>query len=102
VILLASVNYRDSVPKGPTRELSISRAERAEGKVLKGRDRGDAAGELEPLGPLTTTETAEYLSQILPELVRIADRGKLEMVAYFLDMARITATECVPRSKVAK
>jgi hypothetical protein len=49
--------------------------------------------EVPPGEPLTGSATAEYLSAILPELVRVADRGGLDMVAYLLEMARIAAAE---------
>jgi len=43
--------------------------------------------------PLTDAAAAEYLSDILPELVRVADHSGLDMVAYLLEMARIAAAE---------
>ena len=43
--------------------------------------------------PLADAAAAEYLSDILPGLVRVADRGGLDMVAYLLEMARIAAAE---------
>ncbi len=58
----------------------------------KGRktDSDESAG-----AALTGAAAAEYLSDILPELVRVADRGGLDMVAYLLEMARIAAAETV-------
>lgn len=34
---------------------------------------------------------AQYLATFLPELVRLADAGGLDLVAYLLEMARVEA-----------
>jgi hypothetical protein len=52
--------------------------------------------------PLTDAAAAEYLSDILPELVRVADRGGLDMVAYLLEMARMAAAENAMKSNNTK
>lgn len=44
-------------------------------------------------------EAAEYLAGILPEVVRIANRSGLEVVAYLLDMARTAADEELQSSR---
>lgn len=35
---------------------------------------------------------ADYLAEVLPELVKVADRGGLDLVAYLLEMARVEVT----------
>lgn len=41
--------------------------------------------------PALRLATADYLATFLPELVSLADRSGLELVAYLLEMARVEA-----------
>lgn len=48
---------------------------------------------IRPADPAVRLATAEYLAGHLPDLVRLADRADLELVAYLLDVARLEAEE---------
>ena len=68
-----------------------------EGKDLSGRKGRSGKGDPPAGGPMSDVAAAEYLSEILPELVRVADRGGLDIVAYLLEMARVETTNTALR-----
>jgi hypothetical protein len=44
-----------------------------------------------PLDPQIIADTADYIAKMSAELVSLAQSAKLELLAYFLDMARMEA-----------
>ncbi len=44
-------------------------------------------------------EAAEYIAQMTAELMKIAATAKFDLLAYFLDMARMEAEACARRDK---
>ncbi len=44
-------------------------------------------------------DAAEYIAQMTAELMGIAATSKLDLLAYFLDMARMEAETCARRDK---
>ncbi len=60
---------------------------------MSGHKGRDIERETPPDTPLSDAAAAAYLAGILPELVKVADRGGLDLVAYLLEMARIEVTD---------
>jgi hypothetical protein len=51
--------------------------------------------EAEPPDPELALESAQYIAQMSAELAFIARSSNLDLLAYFLDMARVEATSSV-------
>lgn len=49
----------------------------------------------EPADPALAVEAARYIAQMSTELASIARNSNLDLLAYFLDMARVEATSSV-------
>lgn len=59
---------------------------------MSGRKGRDHERVTTSIGPLSGAAAADYLAEILPDLVKVADRGGLDLVAYLLEMARVELT----------
>ena len=49
----------------------------------------------EPVDPALALESAQYIAQMSAELASIARAGNLDLLAYFLEMARLEATNSI-------
>jgi hypothetical protein len=56
-------------------------------------------GAIDSMLPLDGTDTAKYIAQMSAELAEMASSARLDMLAYFLDMARLEAEAHHPASK---
>jgi hypothetical protein len=81
--------------KGSPRSGKIAPAEPAEGRPRLGTPPGPLPDGAEPADPALAAESARYIAQMSGELASLARGANLELLAYFLDMARVEATSSI-------
>jgi hypothetical protein len=81
--------------KGSPRPGKIASAEQAEGRPRLGTPPGPLSGPIDAADPALAIESARYIAQMSGELASMARNANLDLLAYFLDMARVEATSSI-------
>lgn len=81
--------------KGSPRSDKIAPSEPGGGRQRLGTPPGSLSGLTEPADPVLAAQSAQYIAQMSGELADMARKVNLDLLAYFLDMARVEATSSI-------
>ena len=85
----------DSMTKGSPRPGKIAPADQGAARPRLGTPPQPLSGPLNEADPALAIESARYIAQMSGELAAMARNANLDLLAYFLDMARVEATSSI-------
>ena len=81
--------------KGSPRSGKIAPLDQEGGRPRLGPAPGSLSGLPDAADPALAIESARYIAQMSGELAAMAKSANLDLLAYFLDMARVEATSSI-------